>query len=97
MLKKQAWRIGNPSVAHGVQIFHDYDGLRMGSDVICTMPTRGKGRTANARLIAAAPEMYTALKEVFTLLEKEAFDCPWYLRQHYNLMKNVIAKAERTP
>lgn len=90
------WRVGKPSVAHGVQIFRDYEGLRMGSDVICTMPDRGKGRTANARIIAAAPEMYAALKEVFTLLEKHAFDSPWYLRQHYNLMRNTIGKAEGT-
>ena len=39
---------------NGVQIFKDSD-LPMTSQVICTMPSNGKGRTANARLIAAAP------------------------------------------
>ena len=63
------WRVGAPSVTNGVQIFHDFDGLRSGSDVICTMPERGKGRTANARLIAAAPDLYQAAKEAIYELD----------------------------
>ena len=57
------WRIGRPSVANGVQIFRDVD-YPMGSHVICTMPEKGKGRTANARLIAAAPDLFEACEMI---------------------------------
>ena len=57
------WRVGRPSVRLGVQVFKDRD-TPMRSDVICTMPQTGKGRTANARLIAAAPELLAACKEM---------------------------------
>jgi hypothetical protein len=52
----------------------------------------GKGEVeANAQLIAAAPELLEALKEVFVLLEEH--QPVWYLRKHYNLITKVIAKA----
>ena len=55
------WRIGRPSVMNGVQILKDYD-MPARSDVVCSMPERGKGRTANARLIASAPDLLAALQ-----------------------------------
>lgn len=57
------WRIGRPSVMNGVQIFRDYD-FPARVETICTMPDKGKGRTANARLIAAAPDLLAALEAV---------------------------------
>ena len=56
------WRVGTPSVANGVQIFYDTD-LPLQSTAICTMPSKGRGRAANARLIAAAPELFDACKD----------------------------------
>ena len=49
---------------------------------------------ANARLIAAAPELLEACKAMFDLLEKE--EPNWYLRKHYNIATATIAKAEGT-
>ncbi len=47
---------------------------------------------ANAHLIAAAPEMYEALKVILALLETH--EPNWYLSSHYNLMVKSLAKAE---
>jgi hypothetical protein len=84
------WRVGNNSVMNGVQILKDYDGIRQHSITICTMPDRGRGRTANARLIAAAPDLLEALERVAhipcehpqgghcTMLSKHSgHECPW--------------------
>lgn len=57
------WRITHPSVMNGVQIVRDYD-YPARSETICTMPLKGKGRTANARLIAAAPDLLAALESI---------------------------------
>ena len=59
------WRIGKPSVMNGVQIFHD---TFRNAEPICIMPEKGRERTANARLIAAAPEMYEAVKQMRDML-----------------------------
>ena len=80
------WRIGR-SVANGVQIFRDVD-YPMGSHVICTMPEKGKGGTANARLIAAAPDLYEACKAIVRNWEKG--DLAGAARE----CANAIAKAE---
>ena len=46
---------------------------------------------ANARLIASAPDLLEACKEILNLLEAEM---PiWYLRYHYNVLSSAIAKA----
>lgn len=46
---------------------------------------------ANARLIAAAPDMLEALKEAAHFIEKENFAIGWNLDR----LREVIAKAER--
>lgn len=56
------WRISRPSVANGVQILKDWD-TPAKSDVICKMPESGN-IAANARLIAAAPELLAALQKL---------------------------------
>ena len=43
-------------------------------------------------LMAAAPAMYEALRELFNLLEEH--QPPWYLRGHYNLAANALIGAE---
>ena len=63
------WIVGKPSVAHGVQIFHLQGAIRQEYGTICTMPAKGKGRTANARLIAAAPDLLEACKCLLADLE----------------------------
>lgn len=47
---------------------------------------------ANANLIAAAPELYESLKEVFALLNEH--EPVWYLQGHYKRMKAALEKAE---
>lgn len=49
-------------------------------------------RRRMAYLMAAAPVMYEALRELFNLLEEH--QPPWYLRGHYNLADNALASAE---
>lgn len=52
----------------------------------------GKGSMeANALLIAAAPELLDALKELFDLLEEH--QPQWYLKKHYNVALNALNKA----
>ena len=65
------WIVGKPSVAHEVQIFADGGGscLQAGLQVICTMPAKGKGRTANARLIIKSPELLLQCKCLLADLE----------------------------
>lgn len=92
------WRIGRPSVADGVQIFADYDGLRMGITVVCTMPRKGKGRAANVRLIVAAPETKKQRDDLLGELKSMVawvgeHDPEMYARQLRNA-RAVIAKAE---
>jgi len=65
------WRVGKPSIRNGVQIFWDSD-WPLGSHVICTIPERGKGKTANARLIAAAPDLMEAAKAAIAMLSQNA-------------------------
>ena len=49
-------------------------------------------RRRMAYLMAAAPVMYEALRELFNLLEEH--QPPWYLRGHYNLAVNALTSAE---
>lgn len=58
------WRVGGNSVTNGVQIFKDSDYPAL-SEPICTMPRKGVGRSANARLIASAPDLLAALQGLF--------------------------------
>jgi len=60
--------------------------------VIAKLQSKTFDNKANAHLIAAAPEMYEALKEIYQLLEKH--EPHWYLRKHYNLVAKALAKAE---
>jgi hypothetical protein len=46
---------------------------------------------ANAKLIAAAPELLASLIEIFDLLEIN--EPEWYLRKHFNHAINAIRKA----
>lgn len=48
--------------------------------------------SANARLIAAAPDLLAVCKELFNLLEEH--EPIWYLKGHYNRASDAIAKAE---
>ena len=67
-------------------IFKD---VKVIAEMIC--PT-WSGAVADANLIAAAPDMYEALKEIHALLEEN--QPSWYLQKHYNVMKKAITKAE---
>ena len=49
-------------------------------------------RRRMAYLMAAAPALYEALRELFNLLEEH--QPPWYLRGHYNLAANALTSAE---
>jgi len=84
------WRIGKPSVRNGVQIFKDSD-WPLRSEVICTMPKCGKGRTANARLIASAPDLLRAAKRILAR-EAELTTGDAYLE--YRALEAAVAKAE---
>lgn len=84
----RTWRVGRPSVMHGTQIFEDSD-IPMNSKVICTMPARGKGRTADARLIAALPDLLTALQAIHNHLAN-GDDCPTMCQE---LARAAITKA----
>ncbi|MBO0323494.1 hypothetical protein J0X14_14390 [Muricauda sp. CAU 1633] len=46
---------------------------------------------ANAKLIAAAPDLLEALKDVYDLLEEHQPN--WYLRKHFNKMESALTKA----
>lgn len=46
---------------------------------------------ANKRLIAAAPELYEALKEVYHLLEN--YMPTWYTTRYYRLITNALNKT----
>ena len=48
-------------------------------------------KEANAKLIAAAPELLESLTELFNLLEEN--EPQWYLRGHYNRAIKAIKKA----
>ena len=85
------WRIGRPSIMHGVQIFQDQS-YPLTSEVICTMPEKGKNRTANARLIAMAPEMLYLLEQFV-----KSYDACGECELVYQEAKNLIAKATQAP
>lgn len=68
------WRITPPSVMNGVQIVVDYN-YPLRSDTICSMPKKGKGRTANARLITKSPELHSLLTEF--LCDQETMNEPY--------------------
>ena len=65
----------------GLQIIRNYEAWPVGTVLNCPK------LEANAALIAAAPEMLEALKEV--IQEMGAEDCPWY-----DKAKSAIDKAE---
>jgi len=46
---------------------------------------------ANAKLIAAAPELLDSLNELFNLLEEN--EPQWYLKGHYNRAIKALQKA----
>lgn len=48
---------------------------------------------ANAKLIAAAPELLEALKMILALLDENEGSASWYLRKHYDQINNAIKKA----
>lgn len=52
-----------------------------------------KEGNANANLIAAAPDMYEALKELFKLLEGDKAP-KWRAIAFYDIAKKALAKAE---
>jgi hypothetical protein len=54
-------------------------------------------KLANARLIAAAPDLLKALKALLNLLEEHQDEARWYLKGHYNKANAAIAKAENEP
>jgi hypothetical protein len=47
----------------------------------------------NARLIAAAPELLEALRELLALLEEHQGEAQWYTHGHYNHARAAIIKA----
>lgn len=53
----------------------------------------GYNAEANAKLIAAAPELLEALKLAYDLLEEHQGEAKWYLRGHYNKINAAIKKA----
>jgi hypothetical protein len=48
---------------------------------------------ANAKLIAAAPELFESLSELLALLDEH--EPEWYLRGHYNRAIKAINKATK--
>lgn len=73
-----------------IMVFSDYFAV---CDVIIDNGDR-KTAEANARLIAAAPEMYEALKKALQIIEAEKESCGIY-QAHIDLIKSAIAKAEK--
>jgi hypothetical protein len=88
------WEVTRPSVMNGVQIIRCYD-YPMTSETICTMPQRGKGRTANARLIAASPDLLEAAKSIIEWTNEEGrIDDKVLLIHIRNAARAALAKAE---
>jgi len=68
---------------------------------VWSRPTKGKPyrnaeALANARLIAAAPELLSALKAIVNEYEQDVWNCiePTVSIDHYEASKQAIAKAE---
>ncbi len=60
---------------------------------ICTIDSYEDVAEANAKLIAAAPELLEALELALNLLEEHQGEAKWYLRGHYNRITAAIKKA----
>lgn len=77
------WRYGHPAGKHGLAYFNIYAPSRSVAAKVCS--------EADARLIAAAPEMLEALNDACLALTKNASE---EFRQHaFQAIQAAIAKA----
>ena len=75
------WKIDKCQCGHSA--CRSYLVSAIGSDGRCSL--------ADAQLIAAAPDLYEALNELFELLEDKMPD--WYLKRHFNTASHALIKA----
>lgn len=83
------WKVGN---SHSNYIInHQYGDGSWGYLMSLSSVVHGEAEEANAKLIAAAPELLEALERVSTFFESsESYSQEWRLKQELGL---VIAKA----
>lgn len=76
-------------IAESLTIMMDYKSKL--NQVLSPLLRSNEELEANKRLIAAAPELYEALREVYRLLEN--YVPTWYTQKYYRLMTSALNKA----
>jgi hypothetical protein len=87
---KGEWRISKD----GTEVTTSKIGILEGSKRICHITEFGKTddeKLANAKLIAASPELLQTVIELHDLLEEHLPN--WYLKHHHNIIQKAIKKA----
>lgn len=90
------WALGQPGaeqfegvlVPDGKRVIWAPDGME-----VALARDRGGETRANARLVAAAPELLEALRELLDRLY-DPTPCAWKASAHYSAARAAIAKAE---
>ena len=82
-----------PWTVHGITITHESDGCEYPIASCTDTPIGFEEATANARLIAAAPELLDAAKAAITRFKEDGIG-GYHMLHPVALLVNAVAKAE---